>query len=98
MRKQPRTISHITESITYLYNYKQKLENKQVLHFIQHHWCNYMYICMPGAEQRFCLRRGEKCSGPLIINILLHNKKVAVNATSNMIGHITANVSINSTV
>ena len=37
--------------------------------------------------------------GPLIINILLHNKKiVAVNATSNMIGHRTPNVSINSTV
>ena len=36
--------------------------------------------------------------GPLI-NILLQNKKiVAVNATSNMIGHRTPNVSINSTV
>ena len=35
-----------------------------------------------GAEQMFCL----------IINILSHNKTiVAVNATSNMIGHITPN-------
>ena len=37
--------------------------------------------------------------GPFIINILSHNKTiVAVNATSNIIGHITPNASINSTV
>ena len=53
-----------------------------------------------GAEQRFRLGGGaQKCSGGSLINILSHNKTiVAVNATSNMIGHITPNVSINSTV
>ena len=63
---------------------------------------HFMLSAALGAEAKvLSFGGGEKCSeGALIINILSHNKKkiVEVNAAFNMIGHITQNASINSTV